>query len=381
MKPFSIHIKYSTAFRIALCASLLSAFTLSAEEIALHETVQLPMHHSIGWVRNNSPGNADAGWNGVLDETTWGTPSPQQVVTRVWSWKPTDAQWRALIQQKEVPPTEEVQFDLWIPSGVKHVRGIVAISGHGSGDPLFKRADLRAVAADLGLALFKFVGNPVQRGFWPRSLLLDRLAAFGEKCAHPELRHAPLFLYGHSNGTGFSALFAAAEKERVWAWVSMRPGVTFQVAQPDAATVPGLVIFGEDDHFLARPSREENLAVIPHLRRSHHVLWSFAVEPKTGHGPGEKTWPLVLSFLRHSFAARVPVDSALSAGPILLKTPNEMDGYIGQPWSSEQGGYQTLEVSPLRTASQEKRNNSPWLLNAEFAKDWQNFQATGSISQ
>jgi hypothetical protein len=366
--------------RLALCASLLSLRPLAADEISLNETTQLPMHHSIGWVRSNSPSNADSGWNGVLDEAKWGTPSPQQVVTRVWSWKPTDSQWHELVKQKEAAPSEEVKFDLWIPDGVKTVRGIVAISGHGSGDPLFKRADLRAVASELGLALFKFVGNPVQRGFWPRSLLLDRLTAFGEKCAHPELKHAPLFLYGHSNGTGFSALFAAAEKNRVWGWVSMRPGITFQVAQPDAALVPGLVIFGEDDHFLARPSRAENLAVIPHLRRSHHVRWAFAVEPKTGHGPGEKTWPLVLSFLRHSFAARVPSDSSPATGPVALKVPDEATGYIGHSWDSEQGGYQTLETGPFEKIPEEKRTTSSWLLNAAFAKEWQSFQATGAVN-
>ena len=366
-------------FRLAPIASFLIS-PLVAEEVSINETVQLPMHHSIGWVRSNSPGNTDAGWNGVLDEAKWGTPSPQQVVTRIWSWKPTDLQWHELVKQKEAAPSEEVKFDLWIPDGVKTVRGIVAISGHGSGDPLFKRADLRAVASELGLALFKFVGNPVQRGFWPRSLLLDRLAAFGEKCAHPEMKHAPLFLYGHSNGTGFSALFAAAEKERVWGWVSMRPGITFQVAQPDAALVPGLVIFGEDDQFLARPSRAENLAVIPHLRRSHHVRWAFAVEPKTGHGPGEKTWPLVLSFLRHSFAARVPSDQSPASGPVSLRIPDETSGHIGDSWSSEQGGYQTLNTGPFEKISEEKRTTSSWLLNAAFAKDWQSFQATGAIA-
>ena len=34
----------------------------------------------------------------------------------------------------------------------------------------------------------------------------------------------------------------------------MRPGIPFHVYQPGAAQVPGLVIFGEDDPFLARPS-------------------------------------------------------------------------------------------------------------------------------
>ena len=99
----------------------------------------------------------------------------------------------------------------------------------------------------------------------------------------------------------------------------MRPGITFQVYQPQAAAVPGLVIFGEDDHFFARPSQAENLAVVPSLRKRSNALWNIAVEPGTGHGPGEKTWPLVFSFLRHTFSARVPAPCDCREGPVTLK--------------------------------------------------------------
>jgi hypothetical protein len=371
-----------TPLPFTLTLALIFAATASpGADTELHETEPLSMHHSIGWVRTHAPGISAPGWNGLLDEAHWGTPSPQQIVTRIWSWKPTDQEWLELIKKSETPPPEPVSFDLWIPDGIKTVRGVVAISGHGSGENLFKRNDLRSLASQLGLALFKFVGNPVQRGFWPRSLLFDRLASLGSRCGHPELKHAPLFLYGHSNGTGFSALFAAAEKDRVWGWVSMRPGITFQVAQPDAASVPGLVIFGEDDHFLARPSRAENLAVIPHLRQTHHVLWAFAVEPKTGHGPGEKTWPLVLSFLRHSFATQIPINHNPIDGPTPLTRPTESSGFIGKPWDSNSGGYQTLPITPFNSAPEPDRKVSPWLLNAEFAAEWQSFQATGDVTQ
>lgn len=352
-----------------------------AGDIALEQTVPLSMSHSIGWVRTNAPGVSDPGWNGTLDEAKWGTPSPQQIVSRVWSWKPTDGQWESLVKEKGEAPREDVRFELWIPEGLETVRGIVATSGHGSGESLFKRGDLRALARELGLALFKFTGNPVQRGFWPRALLAQQLKEFATRCGHAELPNAPLFLYGHSNGTGFSALFAAAEKERVWGWVSMRPGIAFQVAQPDAAQVPGLVIFGEEDPFLARPSVAENLAIIPHLRRSHHVLWAFAVEPKTGHGPGEKTWPLVLSFIRHTFHARVPADGSPKAGAVALRALLEKDGHLGEAWDSATGGYQTLRTAPFGEMESAQRAGAPWLLNAPFAADWRAFQATGEVTR
>ena len=338
----------------------------------------LPECHSISWVSANVQSKNTKSWDGVLDESKWGTPDPQQVVGRNWDWKISNAPWAAAVQEKGEGRREEVRFDLWLPDGVKTVKGIVAISGHGSGEPLFRRADLRSLATELSLGLFKFTGNPMQRGFWPQTLLFDHLRTFGEASGHPELEHAPLFLYGHSNGTGFSAVFPSYEPERVWGWVSMRPGITFQVYQPGAAQVPGLVIFGEDDHFLARPSVAENLAVVPALREKHWALWNFAVEPKTGHGPGEKTWPLVFSFLRHTFTARVPADADPRTGAVSLKTPAVESGHLGQNWDSDKGGYQDLKIAPFVDFPADKATAS-WLINAAYAADWQAFQRDGEI--
>lgn len=336
------------------------------------EYVQLPECHSLGWVSTNVSNKDTKSWNGVLDEAKWGTPSPQQAVSRNWDWKVSDAQWRDAVLQKGEGRREEVALDLWLPDDIGIAKGMVVISGHGSGENLFRRADLRALAKELHLGLFKFNGNPMQRGFWPTNLLWDRLKAFGERSGHPEIEHAPLFLYGHSNGTGFSAVFASYVPERIWGWVSMRPGITFQVYQPGAVKVPGLVIFGEDDPFFARPSREENLAVVPALRRNHRALWNIAVEPGGGHGPSEKTWPLVFSFMRHSFLSRVPGDGDARRGPLPLRELSYADGYLGGNWSTAPGGYQRLSVAPIADFTGDPSNTS-WLLNAPYAADWQAF--------
>ena len=70
----------------------------------------------------------------MLDEAKWGTPSPQQVVARNWDWKITDEQWREAVKQKGEGQREEVKFDLWLPEGLPVVKGIVVMSGHGSGE-------------------------------------------------------------------------------------------------------------------------------------------------------------------------------------------------------------------------------------------------------
>lgn len=358
---------------------------LHGTDLTLTETLQLSECHSLGWVSawvKADPAAKGRGWDGVLDEAKWGTPSPQQLVTRNWDWQITDTQWADAVKQRGEGKRQDVRFDLWLPEGVAVIKGIVVLSGHGSGEGLFANqthaVKLRSVARELHLAIFKFLGDPMQRGFWPRSLLYDRLKAFADKAGHPELQHAPLFLYGHSNGTGFSAIFSATESQRVWGWVSMRPGITFQVYQPGAAQVPGLVIFGEDDPFLVRPSKEENLAVVPLMRKKHNAVWNFAVEPKTGHGPGDKTWPFVFSFLRHSFAARVPADADPRHGPVRLNALAVQSGHLGQNWDVAKGGYQALSIAPYADFTGDKAIAS-WLINADFASDWQAFQRDGQI--
>jgi len=358
---------------------------LQAADLTLNETLQLPECHSIGWVNawiKANPAAKGEGWNGVLDEAKWGTPSPQQILERNWDWKLTDSQWAAAVKEKGEGKLQDVKFELWIPEGVEVIKGIIVLSGHGSGQSVLvngvQSAMLKAVARELHLATFMFLGDPMQRGFWPKSLLYERLKAFADKSSHPELQHAPLFLYGHSNGTGFSAVFPSTEGPRVWAWVSMRPGITFQVYQPGAAQVPGLVIFGEDDPFLKRPSREENLAVVPLMRKNHGALWNFAVEPKTGHGPGDNTWPFVFSFLRHTFNARVPAEADPRQGPVKLNVLTPESGHLGQNWDVNQGGYQTLPTGRHSDFKGDKPTAS-WLVNAAYAADWQAFQRDGKI--
>ncbi|MEY4485400.1 MAG: hypothetical protein RL693_2852 [Verrucomicrobiota bacterium] len=359
---------------------LLTAWSAFSADIEITETLQLPECHSLDWVRTNTGVREQDTGNLILDEAKWGTPAPGQAISQHWDWDLSDAHWAGVVKQKGEGKKEDVKFDLWIPEGIGAVRGIVVISGHGSGETLYKHAGLRGIARELHLAIFKFVGNPMQRGFWPRSLLDERIAAFAEKSQHPELNRAPLFLYGHSNGTGFSAIYPAIEGSRVWAWVSMRPGTTFQVYQPKAAQIPGMVIFGEDDAFFARPSKEQNMAVVEAMRKKHSALWSYAVEPKTGHGPGEKTWPLVFSFLRQSFAARVPADADPAKGAVKLNLIQPGSGYLGQNWNATTGGYQSLPIASFAEFPSDKSTAS-WLLNAAFAADWQTFQRDGQLAK
>jgi hypothetical protein len=383
-RPFSDQFRRQSTLRSGSLRSALLAllFTplaaLHAADIELTETVQLPECHSVNWVRDwvkNHPELVGAGWEQLHDASK---PAAEKPAPRSWVWDISEAQWREAVKQRGEGKREEVKLQLWLPTGVEVIKGVVAISGHGSGESLYRDPELRKIASELHLAIFKFIGNPMQRGFWPKSLLYQQLKEFGVKTKHPELEHAPLFLYGHSSAVGFSALFAAEQSDRVWGWVAMRAGYTFQIYQPNAAKAPGLIMFGEEDKYFANDHRTETLGLVPMMRKHHNAAWNLVVEPKTGHGPGAKTWPLVFSFLRHSFAARVPVDADARKGPVTLNTLATESGHLGQNWDAAKGGYQNLSIAPFATFAGDKATAS-WLINAAYAADWQALQRDGEI--
>ncbi|RFC46151.1 MAG: hypothetical protein DVB28_000155 [Verrucomicrobia bacterium] len=369
-------MKHTLALLTTLLLAPLAA--LQAADIELTETVQLPECHSVNWVRDwvkDHPELVGAGWEQLHDASR---PAAEKPAPRSWVWNISEAQWTEAVKQKGEGKREEVKLQLWLPSGVEVIRGVVAVSGHGSGEALYRHPALRKLAGELHLAIFKFNGNPMQRGFWPTSLLYQQLKDFGVKTNHPELEHAPLFLYGHSSAVGFSALFAAEQSDRIWGWVAMRAGYTFQIYQPGAAKAPGLVMFGEEDKFFANDHRAETLALVPMMRKHHNAAWNLVVEPKTGHGPSEKTWPLVFSFLRHTFEARIPAAADARKGPVKLNTLAMENGHLGQNWDAAKGGYQNLSTKPFATFVGDKATAS-WLINAAYAADWLAFQRDGEV--
>ena len=86
----------------------------------------------------------------------------------------------------------------------------------------------------------------------------------------------------------------------------------------------------------------------------------------------------MFSFLRHSFNARVPADADAKNGPVKLHSLTLESGHLGPNWQTKPGGYQKLLTAPFADFTGDKPTAS-WLLNADYAKDWQQFQNTGMI--
>ena len=90
--------------------------------------------------------------------------------------------------------------------------------------------------------------------------------------------------------------------------------------------------------------------------------------------------PLVFSFLRHTFAARVPADADPRQGPVKLNTLAVENGHLGQNWDLIKGGHQDLSTASFSEFPGEKSTAS-WLVNAAYAADWQSFQRDGEVKQ
>ena len=75
----------------------------------------------------------------------------------------------------------------------------------------------------------------------------------------------------------------------------------------------------------------------------------------------------------------MPADADARTGPVKLNPLKVENGYLGQNWDGTKGGYQTLLIAPYASFAPEKATAS-WLINADFARDWQTFQRGDPIT-
>ncbi|MDP2989013.1 MAG: hypothetical protein Q8O57_00405, partial [Kiritimatiellota bacterium] len=116
-------------------------------------------------------------------------------------------------------------------------------------------------------------------------------------------------------------------------------------------------------------------------RKENNALMQLVVEPGVGHGHNaSKSWTIVLAFIKTLFALRVPQDADLAKGPVKLKAIKEADGWLGQNWNAQTGGYQKLPIAAYADFSGDKAQAS-WLPTADYARQWQEFQNAGFIER
>ena len=267
-------------------------------------------------------------------------------------------------------------FHLWLPPHTAVVKGLFVFTYHGCSGLFGERADMRYLAASLDCAIVGLGGETVRRGFTPSQIMFDALGDLARQSGHAEIANAPIFTFGHSNGTGFSAGFTGQEPERVIGWIAFKSANGSQFSLPPIYTVPGLVLSGERD----KEYFNNQLETVERLRQESDALMNMIVEPGAGHGPnGDKSYPICMAFMRTIFRLRVPADADPRQGPVKLIALKSNSGWLGRNWDKAVGGGQSLPAAPYAEFDGD-RNRASWLPTADYARCWQEFSKTGTLN-
>jgi pimeloyl-ACP methyl ester carboxylesterase len=278
-----------------------------------------------------------------------------------------------------------VNYTIWIPQGVKTLRGVV-VHQHGCGEGSCKSGltgawDLhwQALAARHDCALLSPAYEQPDKAdcqMWcdPRNGSAEAfkkgLAELGAKSGHPELARVPWALWGHSGGGHWAGGMALTHPDRVAAaW--LRSGVPLLKADPGrggikahsvpaaALQVPLMCNPGTKEGVTVKDSRfagvwPANEAFFTEVRGKGGLV-GVAVDPLTSHECGNQRY-MAIPWLDACLAARLPA----KAGDPLRPMPAE-GTWLAPVTGSEAVAAKDFKGDPLKAG---------WLPDARIAKAW-----------
>jgi alpha-L-fucosidase 2 len=286
-----------------------------------------------------------------------------------------------------------VTYTLWIPDGVKTLRGII-IHQHGAGttasiEGSTAACDLQwqALATKWDCALFcssyhvtneKIDLSPGGSEVWfdPRhgseKTFLNALNDFAAKSGHSEIETVPWALWGHSGGGIWSDVMACLHPDRVIAmWLRSGSAAMFrpksEFPQPEVpAAVYGIPT-------MCNPGMKEQfglpfvgtLATFQEFR-AHGAPIGFAPDPRTGHECGDSRY-LAIPFFDACLAMRLPdMDSTNQT----LKPVDQSRAWLAPLMSSDAKPAGEFQGDP---------NCAVWLPNEAVARAWMEYVKTGAV--
>jgi lysophospholipase L1-like esterase/pimeloyl-ACP methyl ester carboxylesterase len=252
------------------------------------------------------------------------------------------------------------EFEIWIPNNVTTLEGIIVRQHGAGGNGRCFAHDLhfQALAAKYRFALMgSFMKATENFGQWtdPKEgsgpAFIEALEILAIKTGHAELNTVPWILWGHSAGGHWVNKMARAHQERVIALIS-RSGHGSEYIGSDLK-IPNLQIAGEKE---VDPSKSwyRNLLTTGQLR-------GVAIEPGVGHACTNSR------FLTVAFIEEVLAEMKKNNQKPLKRT----GGWLGD--------INTFEIAPYDSFSGDK-NNSYWLVNENFARQWKQFVITGDVT-
>ena len=266
-----------------------------------------------------------------------------------------------------IPSTATSNFDhadfrLWLPEGDGPLKAIVVLvpgsNGEGrrmANDTLWQSFAKRNRTA---LVATHFTDKPHEQSFLEDYVavsrgsgqaLLDAIDSLATRGKHPELKTAPLFLWGMSAGGQFDYELTAWKPERVAAFVVNKGGIYYSALVPRAAReVPGLFIGGKD-----LESRIATITGLFAVNRRAGALWALTEEPGVGHAVARSA-ELGAMFFEDVMALRLGADGTL------------------KPLAEKDGWYGDIRMKTISAVGTQKAPVAPtaWLPTERLAKAW-----------
>lgn len=283
-----------------------------------------------------------------------------------------------------------VSYKVWIPDGVKTLRGVI-VHQHGCGSGACQGGatasqDLhwQALATKWDCAL---LGPSYQQEdkqncrLWcdPRQgsgkKFLQSLHDLAVKSNHPELETVPWCLWGHSGGGFWASLMQCSHPERIVA-IWFRSGTAYATWDKGEITKPEIPAAAYGIPIVLNPGGKEkddkrfsgawtgSLAMFQAYRAKGSPA-IFAPDPRTSHECGDSRY-LAIPFFDACLAARLPDAGAKNQQ---LKPIKQDDS-----WAAPLHGNEAM----LATKVTGKPEETNWLPTETVAKAWSQYVKTGS---
>ncbi len=284
-----------------------------------------------------------------------------------------------------------VTYTLWIPDGVKTLRGVI-VHQHGCGTGACKGGETAAYdlhwqalakkwdCALLGPSYHQLDKQDCRLWCDPRNgshrTFRKALGEIAAKSQHPELERVPWCLWGHSGGAFWASLMQTLYPERIVAlW--FRSGTAFgawekgQIARPEipeaAYAIPAMCNPGvkEKGHKQFHSAWTGGLAMFRAYRAKGAPI-GFAPDPRTAHECGDSRY-LAIPFFDACLAMRLPEKGGKDQK---LRPVDAKSAWLAASWTD----------SPAPAASYKgKAAEAIWLPNERMAKVWAEYVKTGEV--
>ncbi len=281
-----------------------------------------------------------------------------------------------------------VNYTLWVPPGVKALRGVV-VHQHGCGEGSCKSGltgayDLhwQALARKHNCALLSPSYEQPEKAdcqMWcdPRNgsdaAFRKSLVDLGAKSGHPELAKVPWALWGHSGGGHWAGGMVMLHPDRVAAaWLRSgvpllkaepaRKGIKSQTLPVAALKVPLMCNLGTKEGVTVKNGRFSGVwpsnELFFNTVRGKGGLIGVAVDPLTAHECGNQRY-LAIPWLDACMSARLPK----GAGEALREMPVQ-SACLGPIFGGKTSPAAKFAGDPLKAA---------WLPNETIAKAWEEY--------